>query len=331
MEHIRNQLLAEIAKAESIVITTHINLDGDGYCAALALQRILSRQGKNTLLVTDDDDLNRYQFLKDGKSVEKRFQSLKAEEQYFALAIVLDCNSYDRLGARKILIDKAKKVIVLDHHQQENGLIKADLSYIDPNFACVGEMLFALLEDEISKLSLPDRIFVCNCLYTTILNDTNNFVNANTDAEVLIFASKLIELGIKPNELYRNYFLNHSAEEMRYVGETLSTLELHLNRKILVMYSTLAMSQKNEIDPDSIMNLAYWVQGIKGVEVIIYLREDKEGVFKISLRSETVDVNKIAARYGGGGHKQASGCSILGTLEEVKNNLLKDVINAFGK
>jgi len=173
-----------------------------------------------------------------------------------------------------------------------------------------------------------DCLFVGNCLYTTILNDTNNFVNANTDAAVFIFASKLVSLGIKPNEQYRNFFLQHSAEEMRYIGETLATLELHYQRRILTMYSTVAMSKENNIDPESIMNATRWVQGIKGIEVIIYLREEKEGVYKISLRSETVDVNKIAVLYGGGGHKQAAGCYLYGKLEEAKEKLLKDVIKA---
>jgi len=76
------------------------------------------------------------------------------------------------------------------------------------------------------------------------------------------------------------------------------------------------------------MNATRWVQGIKGIEVIIYLREEKEGVYKISLRSETVDVNKIAVLYGGGGHKQAAGCHLYGKLEEAKEKLLKDVIKA---
>ena len=328
MQNIRKELVELIAKAENILLTTHISPDGDGYCSALALQRIISFLGKSSLLVTDDDDLSRYNYLQDGKSREKRFSELKEEEQNFSLAIVLDCNSYDRLGERCVLVEKAEKIIVLDHHEAENGLIKADLSYIEPSFACVGEIIFSLLETAINKMPVSDRLFVCNCLYTTILNDTNNFVNANTDTDVFIFASKLVNLGVKPNEQYRYFFLQHSAEELRYIGETLSTIELHYQRKILFMYSTLAMSKKNNIDPESIMNATRWVQGIIGIEVITYLREEKEGVYKISLRSETIDVNRIAVRYGGGGHKQAAGCYFYGTLAEAKDKLLKDVINA---
>ena len=328
MEDIRNKLLKLISSADRIVITTHINPDGDGYCAALALQRIISYLGKNSLLVTDNDDLSRYNYLQDGKSNEKRFDMLKAEDLNFGLAIVLDCNSYNRLGDRRALIDKAQLTVVLDHHEKENNLIPAELSHIEPSFACVGEMLYALFEPEILEMPNSDCLFIGNCLYTTILNDTNNFVNANTDAAVFIFASKLVSLGIKPNEQYRNFFLQHSAEEMRYIGETLATLELHYQRRILTMYSTVAMSKENNIDPESIMNATRWVQGIKGIEVIIYLRKEKEGVYKISLRSETVDVNKIAVLYGGGGHKQAAGCYLYGKLEEAKEKLLKDVINA---
>ncbi|HQJ95525.1 MAG TPA: bifunctional oligoribonuclease/PAP phosphatase NrnA [Candidatus Cloacimonas sp.] len=328
MEKIKIKLLSEFSKAERIVITSHIGLDGDGYCSALALQRIISSLGKNSVIVTDNDDLSRYDYLQDGKVQEKRFSSLNEEERTFSLAIALDCNSYDRLGDRRILIDNAITTIVLDHHQQENGLIKADLRYIDPSFACVGELIFSLLEEEINKMPPSDRIFVCNCLYTTILNDTNNFTNANTDAKVLNFAAKLVDLGIQPHTLYKNFYLNQSAEEMRYIGQTLSTIELYHHRQILMMHSTYLMSKENNIDPDSITNVTRWVQGVNGVQVIVYLREDKEGVYKISLRSETIDVNKIAVRYGGGGHKQASGCNMYGDLEEIKAKLLKDIIDA---
>ncbi len=328
MENIRTKLLELISSADSIVITTHISPDGDGYCAALALQRIISFLGKNSLLVTDNDDLSRYNYLRDGKGNETRFAMLNVEDLNFALAIVLDCNSYDRLGDRRALIEKAQLTVVLDHHEKENNLIPAELSYIEPAFACVGEMLYALFEPEILEMPDADCLFVSNCLYTTILNDTNNFVNANTDAAVFIFASKLAYLGIKPNEQYRHFFMNHSAEEMRYIGETLATIELYYQRRILTMYSTTAMSRDNNIDPESIMNATRWVQGIKGIEVIIYLREEQEGVYKISLRSETVDVNKIAVPYGGGGHKQAAGCYLYGKLDEAKEKLLKDVINA---
>ena len=85
----------------------------------------------------------------------------------------------------------------------------------------------------------------------------------------------MVNLGVRPNEQYRNFFLNHSPEEMRYIGETLSTIELHYQRKILIMHSTLAMSKENNIDPESIMNATRWVQGVIGIEVIIYLREEK--------------------------------------------------------
>ena len=88
MQNIRNELLELISKAENILLTTHISPDGDGYCSALALQRIISFLGKSSLLVTDNDDLSRYNYLQDGKIQEKRFSALQEEEQTFALAIM---------------------------------------------------------------------------------------------------------------------------------------------------------------------------------------------------------------------------------------------------
>jgi len=125
--------------------------------------------------------------------------------------------------------------------------------------------------------------------------------------------------------LYKEFFLNHSAEEMRYVGQTLATIELHHNRKVLFMHSTLQMSIENNIDPESVMNITRWVQGVAGLDAIVYFREEEPGRYKLSLRSTKLDVNRIAVNYGGGGHIKASGCTIASSLPEIKARLLQEL------
>lgn len=319
-----------LSAAQSIAITTHINPDGDGYCAALALQRILVSLGKSSTIWMDADDLERFAFLidtpenSDAMPVVKTFMPDMKQEITSDLLFVLDCNSFDRIGARKSLVDNTSKLVLLDHHIRENHPIDADFCFIDPTYVSVGAIIFELFEAQIRKMRDPDRIFVCNCIYTTILNDTNNYANANTNAAVFRLAAELTALGIKPNVLYKEFFLNHSAEEMRYVGQTLATIELHYQRRVLTMFSTLAMSRENSIDPESVMNITRWVQGVKGIDAIVYLREEAENRYKLSLRSVHLNVNAIAVKYGGGGHRQASGCTISGSLEEVMKRLLSD-------
>ncbi|MDD2229142.1 MAG: DHH family phosphoesterase [Candidatus Cloacimonetes bacterium] len=321
MNRITQDILLAIDTAQNITITTHVNPDGDGFCAALALQRILQDLGKESIIYTDDDDLSRYAYLMDGSEVKTYSASLKPT---IDLLFILDCNSYDRLGERSGLVKVATSTILLDHHVVENNPIKADIAYIEPAYVSVGAIIYELLKSQILALSEVNRKYVGDCIYTTILNDTNNFANANTNRAVYELSADLCDLGIKPHVLYKEYFLNHSAEEMRYVGETLATIELHFNRKVLTMVSTLEMMQRNKLNPDSVMNITRWVQGVNGLDAIVYFREDAAGLYKLSLRSVNLNVNRIAIRYGGGGHRQASGCTIEGNLEDIKALLLSD-------
>jgi len=325
MTELKQAIMAQIMAAESIAITTHINPDGDGFCAALALQRILQCLNRNSTIWMDNDDLSRYAFLDDGQPTDVRSFATAQSVQNYDLAFVLDCNSYDRIGARRQLLDNAKNTVMLDHHVVEHNPIEADISLIETHYVSVGAILFALFKTEIISQKGKHKIYTGNCLYTTILNDTNNYANANTDAAVFALASELTELGIKPYQLYKEFFLNHSAEEMRYVGQTLATIELHHNRKVLFMHSTLQMSIENNIDPESVMNITRWVQGVAGLDAIVYFREEEPGRYKLSLRSTKLDVNRIAVNYGGGGHIKASGCTIASSLPEIKARLLQEL------
>ncbi|MDY0152842.1 MAG: DHH family phosphoesterase, partial [Candidatus Cloacimonas sp.] len=268
MKDIVQQMLMQAQQASRIAITTHVNPDGDGFCAALALQKIIQELGKENLIVTDDDDLERYQFLlTDDSSRVRQFSSLSTlETKQFDLVIVLDCNSYDRIGERRALVDNAKYVAVFDHHVLEHEPINADLSIIEPAYVSAGAIIYELFKPQILSMQEVNRIYVANCIYTTILNDTNNYSNANTNSAVFAIAAELSDIGSKAHELYKEFFMNHAAEEMRYVGDTLATIELHNKRRVLTMYSTMEMMQRNQLNPDSVMNITRWVQGVKGVD-----------------------------------------------------------------
>lgn len=313
---LKSYILSALKTDTSIGIMSHINPDGDGFCASLALQQILAARGHSSEIVTDPGSLSSYEHLIEGAVLR-----LYNPDLSYDLLFTLDCNSLDRLGERASLVDKAHTRILIDHHEVEHRLIPSDYSLVDSSFVSVGAIIFRTFQAEISSLEEPLRLRILNCLYTTILNDTNNFANANTNAEVFATAAEMSKLGINPSRLYKQYFLNQSAEEMRYTGEVLSTIELHLNRRLLFMHSTLEMLNTNQLDADAVMNITRWVQGVKGIDAIAYLREEEAGLYKLSLRSVHLDVNRIANLYGGGGHHSASGAHVRGSLESIKQEL----------
>ena len=316
---IRSTLLEFCKNADTIAITTHQNPDGDGYIAAVGLQHMLQLQGIQSTILTDNDDLSRFAFVDSNASVE-----IWREEQHFELVIVLDCNSYDRVADRASLVKQAKDIVVIDHHVIENNKIRADLELIDSSFVSVGAIIYELFRGDLSQISVGDALHFANCIWTTILNDTNNFTNANSDSRVFQLASELVSLGVQPHILYKEFFMNHSANEMLYIGKTLSTIKLHCNERVLVMHSGIDMKEQCGVDADIIMNITRWVQGVADIDAIVYLREDLAGIWKVSLRSLKLDVQKIAAKFGGGGHKKAAGCTVCGSLEDVKRLILTE-------
>ncbi|MBW6513756.1 MAG: DHH family phosphoesterase [Candidatus Syntrophosphaera sp.] len=314
---LQETILKHLRPGLSIGIMSHVEPDGDGFCASLALQHFLRSRDLASVIVTDDSDLERFSFLMQGADVRQYQSGMR-----FDLLFVLDCNSYIRIGDRAELVRGAGFTILVDHHVPENGVIAGDYSFVDTSAASVGAILFRAFEAEIKALPEDLRISIANCLYVTLLNDTNNFINANTDREVFLIAAELTACGISPYELYKAYFLNHDPLELRYIGEVLSTIELYHHNRVLYMYSTLDMQRRNDLRADSIMNITRWVQGVNTVQAIAYLREEAPDVFKLSLRSPVLNVNAIASSYGGGGHVSASGATVRGDLNTIKSDLL---------
>jgi bifunctional oligoribonuclease and PAP phosphatase NrnA len=323
IQNLAKSLWEMARRASAIAITTHIESDGDGMVAAFALQHLLQLDGLKATIVTDGEDLSLYSFLQQ----EPQVQSYKAGDSA-DLVIVLDCNSYDRLGQRAELVSTARQVAVIDHHVIEHNPIRADLEYIDTKYASVGALLYDAFESKLHDLSAEEQSHFAECVYVTLLNDTNNYTNANTDARVFALSAKLVEHGARPYQLYMAYMQNNSAGEMRYIGGTLATIELHHQDEILFMHSDLALKESCKVDPALFRKATRYVQGVRGLKALVYFREDEPGLWKLSLRSLNLNVQEIASRYGGGGHRQASGCTMQGTLSEIKQKILGDLTKA---
>ena len=255
---LKRQILEHLRPEYSIAIMSHVEPDGDGFAASIALQKYFRARGFESEIVIDPDShLERFSFIMNDVVLREYVPGLK-----YDLVFVLDCNSYIRIAEREQLVRSAKHGILIDHHVPENGVIKTDFSFVDTSAVSVGAILWKAIGAEILQLSPEQRIPIAESLYVTILNDTNNFVNANTSAEVFAISSELIECGISPSQLYKAYFLNHEPLELRYIGEVLSTIELHGDDRILWMNSSLDMQRRNDLTADSIMNITRWVEGV---------------------------------------------------------------------
>lgn len=326
MQNLTNELIQLVDRPDPIAVLSHINPDGDGFCASLFIAGWLHFNAKEAHIITDGDDLALFTHLMDGEKVKSY-----SEDMTYDTLVVLDCNSSKRLGERAALLPKAKRVVLVDHHEVENNPIQADFSFIDQSFASVGAILFEAMEAQLSQMPQELRHRMAACLYTSILNDTNNFTNGNTDFQVLDQAARIAAHGIQPHRVYQQYYQNQSPAEIRYIGQVLSTIEMHFEDKLLVLVSHHEVAVENGINPADVLNVTRWVQGIRGIEAIIFIREDTPGDYKLSFRSAKVDVSSFAARFGGGGHRNASGCHLKGELQEIKAKMIQEMGVALAK
>ncbi len=317
LNSLKTELLTAIKEYSPIAILTHSNPDGDGFCAALALQEIISHYGKKADVLLEKSPAEKYDFLDAQNRTKIFFNHL-----YYELIIILDAHSENRIGECAEILPTAQKIISIDHHLEQDPISNA-ITYIDVNAVSIGAIIFELFKEE-----LPDILnnhYIANAIYTTILNDTDNFINSNVDAKTFEICSKLMEYGVQPGEIVQNFLLNKPPQQMKFIGEVLSTIKTYENDKILFMKITLNMLEQNALKADSTDKIMRWIKGTKNVDVSICFQEIRKDRYRLSLRSSRVDVNKVAVLFGGGGHKKASGCEMKGTLSEVQKTILNEL------
>lgn len=310
MKHFKEQIL----RAEKIAITGHIHPDGDciGSCLALK-QYILDNDPKKTVDVYLETISAKFDFLAHADEI---VHSAKNEEVY-DLFFVLDCGSEDRYEPFAQMVKKAKVVIGIDHHISNDGF--GDFCKIDPDASATCEVLCQIFEEE--KISKE----CAQCLYTGIVHDTGVFKHSNTTRKTMEYAGMLLEKGVSSTKIIDETFYQKTFVQNQLLGKALLNSERYEDGKIIFSY----VSEENfkelhatSADSDGIIDQ---LRITKGVEAAVFLYPLENG-YKVSMRSnEQVNVSEIAKAYGGGGHIRAAGCSMSGTLKEIKDKIIGDI------
>ena len=313
-----------------VALTTHENPDGDGLCCAMALSFGLKYiyKAEPTIIMDSASPT----FLNGLPFSQCNVMSLNAykdsDKGNFDLLIVLDCHEEDRVDTDKEIFQMVDGVLIIDHHEvntngtesifhYDNSVV---YSYIDSSAVSTGVIINRFLYQLVKDLNPSWKNDYANCIYTTILNDTDNFFNANTNKETFQTVADLYDFGLKPNIVVNQFMYRKSIYYYRFIGNVLSTIEV--KNKIAIYYSTLQMLKNNYQTTDAYSKITKWTKGTYDVDIQVLFQEYGEGFFRVSLRSDLHDVAEIAQHYGGGGHKKAAGMKINGKLSEVKNELI---------
>lgn len=309
MKHEIGKILKE---KSSFLIVTHKNPDGDAIGSSFALYNVLRELGKTVYLEIPTKPSYIYDFLDDYNIVEITSNSKNVE-----VVIALDSAELHRCGLEKDYI-KDKLLINIDHHKTNPGY--GDINLIEPDAAAVGCIIYDILKT--NKLPITKK--TAEYLYLSILTDTGSFRYSSTTSKTFKVASELLEKGVEPWYIASNVYEREKPETYKLLALTLNTLELHLEGKLALLYTTQEMFKKTNTTADNTESFVNFARSIRGVEVGVFLREDEPDVFKISIRSRgLVDVSEVATKFEGGGHKNAAGGTVRAPLEEAKQKILE--------
>ena len=310
-------IVAFFKKGDGFFIASHFNPDADTLGSACALGMALEKLGKRSILVCRDAVPQQYSFLPG----LKRFLTFDAVNIDYALyknLVLVDCNHIKRTGLEKSTLASTEFTAstVIDHHETDR--VFGDIRWVVPRIAATGIMVYYLIKALGVTITEP----MASNLYAALVVDTGNFRFPNTSPDVLRVAADLAEAGANPYLIYRSINESWSEGRFRLFIKVLGTLSI--TNGIAITHVTKKMFEETATTPDDTESFASFALIMKDIKVAVFIRERDDYTCKLSLRSvEEINVEKVAASYGGGGHKNAAGCVAQGELETVKAELLK--------
>jgi phosphoesterase RecJ-like protein len=241
------------------------------------------------------------------------------------LIAIVDTNSTSQLPKfDEYLKRNDKPVLVIDHHATSDGL--GDVELVDSSAAATGLIILEMFK--YAGWTITERI--AEALFVAVATDTGWFRFSNTDGRTYRACAELIDAGAKPTPIYDNLFHNFSQARFRLMISMLDSLELHLDNRYAAMQITQQDFEQTGAEYHDTENLINEAQRIATVTTTALFIELKDGRIRCSLRSAGgLDVSQIAAKFGGGGHKQAAGSFLPGPLENARQLILNEITKAF--
>lgn len=312
-------IVQAVQAAGSILVMTHVHPDGDALGSQLGLGTILAGLGKKVVMYSEDQVSHLYDFLPGSGLLCTELPDLAA----FDCAIALDCGDEHRLGRARGQLLAVHPFIVIDHHAGHREF--GDLNWVDPSRASTGEMIYDLARALGATISRE----AAYCLYAAIVSDTGSFKYSSTTAETFRVARELILQGAKPSEVAAKLFDNFSVNRLHLMKMVLDSLKLYEDNKIAFIsasYEIFLQTGATQADAENFINFP---RAINTVKVAAFLKEPEKGLVAVSLRSKGTeyDVAKVAAGFGGGGHRNAAGFKLSGTtVADVREQLLQKLL-----
>jgi bifunctional oligoribonuclease and PAP phosphatase NrnA len=306
------EIISVFKKEKVFFLSTHIHPDADAIGSVLALSFALESLGKQTYIYNKDRIPAQYRFMKGHKRFKSSVRNIIGKKP---VLVLLDCNSPERAALERYSF---RTSVVIDHHETERDF--GDIRWVNPAAAATGLMIFYLIK----SLGIVLTKEMSENLYSAISADTGTFRFSNTSAEVLRAGAELLDSGADPELVSESLYNHWERNRFELFMDTLNNLEITDN--LAIMHITREMLQTTGTLPEDAENFANFPKMIREIKIAALFRETGDGSWKVSLRSKgNINVAKTAEFFGGGGHRNAAGFRISGSLDSVKKKFLAAV------
>jgi bifunctional oligoribonuclease and PAP phosphatase NrnA len=321
------QVIARLRRAQRVVLTTHVNADGDGTGSQAALADWLVQRGARVNIVNPTPFPDMFRFLLDDPGMIADAGSAAAEQALAAadLIVVVDTAEPKRIG-RVARATKGRDVVIIDHHVEGGPQIEG-AALIDDTAAAAGELVYDIMTE--LDLPRPWSEQVLRGIYTALVTDTGSFRFSNTTPRAHTIAADIIAQGVDPEQMYRHIYATVPLRRIELLRHALSRLDIDREHAITTISIERGVMEQLGATSEDLDGIIEHARSVEGTEIALLMRETSDGATKVSFRSAgLIDVNAVARRFGGGGHVKASGALIPEPLDAAQPRVLQAVREA---
>jgi bifunctional oligoribonuclease and PAP phosphatase NrnA len=312
--HHLEEIARHILSKDSFILLPHVFIDGDDLGSLLALKIGLEKLGKKAIFVCHERVPLIFDFMPRIGEV-----ATVIPQEHFDCAILVECTNLGRLPEGLDIGKMAGSLINIDHHPRND--FYGDLNYVDCSAAAVGEIIYEILR--LLEISL-DRTMAL-ALYVAILTDTGGFQFSNTSARTHRIVAELLEFSIDVDEISRHVFRTVDFNVLKLKGKVIQSLRQEFGGRLTWGVITPSLLEEFNVHDEDIQQFIEDLNVVRDSQIFVLFKETKDGKVRVSLRSSTLPVNEVAIKYHGGGHVLAAGCTLEGTLEDARAEVLEAI------
>lgn len=308
-----NTIMQDIKNVNTIYIAGHTSPDGDAIGSCFGFALAMARLGKKPVILLEDYS-EKFNVLEGREYVYTGDYSILKPDIFFAL----DSASKERLGKAADVFDRAEKTYNIDHHISNTQYAQCNI--VNGAASSASEVVYEL----VSGISDVD-VSIATALYTGILTDTGGFKHNCTSKRTHEIAGKLVEIGVDTPAIHSKFLMEHTFTQAKIFARAIDKMQLE--NKIAYTCITKEDMQQTGAYPKDLEGIVAYLLNTQGAEVSLLASERDDNVVKLSFRSNRVDVNAVAALFGGGGHILAAGASAEGNIDEIVKKALCELNN----